>query len=140
MTKSEEIQAKEARYKKVEKVADKFGRLIGVRRLKPSEQLKIEEMAPNLEGDRKVYDQEGKEIAVSRRAPLALAASVCMIDDIPVMFPRRREELDAILDRLDNEGIEAVIEGLGKLGEIDLDASKDPIAEAKNSAGTSLPE
>lgn len=131
MKKSEEILTLAERYNKVEKVADKLGRLIGVRRLKPSEQLKIEEMAPGLDGERRTVGPDGSEVSVSRRAPLSLAASVCQINDIPIPFPKRREELDAILDRLDSEGLEAVVEGLIKLGE-NIDVSKDPVAEAKN--------
>lgn len=109
--------------------------MIGVRRLKPSEKMRIEEMSPNLEGERKLQDAEGKEFAISRRAPLALAASVCEIDGLPIIFPRKREELDAIYDRLDDEGMEAIIGALSKLGEDTSDFIADPVEEAKNSAG-----
>ena len=42
---STESEVKLARYKTVEKEADAFGRLIGVRRLKPSEQTRLADRA-----------------------------------------------------------------------------------------------
>ncbi len=45
-----ESEIKIARYQTVEKEADGFGRLIGVRRLKPSEQTKLAGMTADLTG------------------------------------------------------------------------------------------
>ena len=43
MSKSDEIAARAAKYNRIERVSDSLGRVIGVRRLKPSQQLKVEE-------------------------------------------------------------------------------------------------
>jgi len=37
-----------------------------------------------------------------------LAAMVSAIDDVPVPFPANEQGLEAILDRLDEDGVEAV--------------------------------
>ena len=103
-----------ARYKSVEKEADALGRVIGVRRLKPSEQTKVTGMTPDLTGhddfediDAETGEKTGKTFPVSNRTPLIIAASVCEIDDARIPFPRNRAELDAIFDRLDAEGLAA---------------------------------
>lgn len=102
-----ESEAKLARYSETVKEADEFGRLIGVRRLKPSEQTKIAGMTAELFGYDEMLDSTGDKHQVSHRMPLMLAAAVCMIDDALIPFPRNRGELDAIYDRLDEEGLKA---------------------------------
>ena len=116
MTKSAEIAAKRAEFDKVEHVVDTFGRDIGVKRLRPSQQLKIEELAGALTGTTTIMDDNsGKTFEVPRRMPLILASSVASVDGNPVPFPKSRVEIDSVLDMLMDEGLTAVMEGLGKL-------------------------
>ena len=117
MTPSEEIVS---RYAKIERQADSLGRVIGVRRLKPSQQTRIAELTPNLDGESemKVLDEETgleKTIKVSRRFNITIASAVCEIDEVAIPFPKTRGELDSIYDRLDKEGIEAAMLAYGKL-------------------------
>lgn len=126
------------RYSRVEREPDALGRLIGVRRLKPSQQTKVTEMTPGLDGevDMRVLDEktgEEKTIKVSRRFNMVMAASVCEIDGIPYPFAKTRGELDAIYDRLDNEGIEAAMVAYAKMypAKEDAEEAGDTIEEAK---------
>lgn len=117
MTKSEEILARKARYDRVERVVDELGRTVGVKRLKPSQQVRIQELAPGLEGTTKVTDDaSGKTFDVPRASPLIMAAAVVEIDGSPVPFPKTRAELDAVLDMLDQEGLQAIATALTTLG------------------------
>ena len=132
--KSEEIAAKAARYNKVERIQDAYGRMIGVRRLKPSEQLRLQEMAPNLEGSTKHVAEDGTVLEIPKLAPLFTAATVCEVDGAPFTFPKSRPELDAVLDRLDQEGLIAAMEAYSKLVAPDgVPEKTDVVSEAKNS-------
>lgn len=102
-----ESEAKLARYSETAKEADEFGRVIGVRRLKPSEQVKIAGMTPEISGSDERLDDNGTKLYISHRMPLMLAAAVCQIDDALIPFPRNGGELYAIFDRLDEEGLRA---------------------------------
>ena len=139
MSKSDEIASRAAKYNRVERVADTLGRVIGVRRLKPSQQLKVEEYSSDLTGSQSFTDDEtGKTIEVPRRTILFYAAAVCEIDETPIPFPRNRGELDAILDALDDEGLAAVSAALVKLAAATKaadpdDSDKTPGERAKNS-------
>lgn len=116
MSKSDEIAARAAKYNQIERVADTLGRVIGVRRLKPSQQLRVEEYSSDLTGVQSFTDDDtGKQIEVPRRTILFYAAAVCEIDETPIPFPKNRAELDAVLDRLDDEGLTAVSVALVKL-------------------------
>lgn len=128
---STESEIKLARYKKIERDADDFGRLIGVRRLKPSEQTKAAGFTADLTGSDEVLDAEGNKILVPHRLPLMIAATVCEIDGDPIPFPKNRGELDAIYDRLDVEGIAAAGRAATRLQQGD-DVPADPIDAAKN--------
>ena len=136
MSKSDEIAARAAKYNRIERVSDSLGRVIGVRRLKPSQQLKVEEFAGNLTGTVTMTDdRSGKSIEVPRRFPLMIAAAVCEIDETPVPFPKTRAELDAVLDVLDEEGMAAVVEAFGKINEentAQAESLKDEAELAKN--------
>lgn len=127
---STESEIKLARYQTVEKEADEFGRVIGVRRLKPSEQIRVTEYTSELSGGEEVTGPDGEKFTFTHRMPLIVAASVCMIDDAPISFPKSRGELDAIFDRLDNEGITAASTALGRLNA--NDPKKPPEEVAKN--------
>lgn len=116
MSKSDEIKARAERYNKAETTADSLGRIISVRRLKPSERTRVEEMTPGLSGTEIVVDgATGEQIEISRRFQMILAASVCAVDDIPITFPKSRPELDSMLDKLDEEGLAAAIQAFIKL-------------------------
>jgi hypothetical protein len=117
MTPSEELIN---RYSKVEREADALGRLVGVRRLRPSQQTKISEMTPGLSGDDEVTvidETTGAEVVMKtpRRLQMTVAAAVCEIDNVPIPFARTRGELDAIYDRLDREGMNAAMSAFFKL-------------------------
>jgi hypothetical protein len=138
MTKSEEILARRASLNEIVRVTDVLGRLIGVRRLKPSQQLRIEEFSPSLSGTTTIVvnPETGETAEIPKRMPLIFAASVCEIDQRPLTFPKTRGELDSVLDMLDEEGIAAVANAFGEIikkavGD-DGDASKDVVEQAKN--------
>jgi len=141
-TKSDEILARTSRYQQKEKVADKWGRVISVQRLKQSQIEKIHGFTSDLQGVVKATNPDtGAEIEAPRNWRLVLAAHVREINDNPIPFPRNREELDAILDRLDEEGLEAAATGFSKLmntGDED-ELPKDVIEEAKNVVRTPRP-
>lgn len=118
-----------ARYKAVEKEADKLGRLIGVRRLKPSEQTKVAGYCAELTGHDEVTGSDGNKVQIPHRIPLLIAAAVCLIDDSHIPFPRNRGELDAVYDRLDAEGLTAAGAALARLSGTEVES---PIEEAKN--------
>lgn len=125
-TASEEILA---RYKKVEREADVLGRVIGVKRLRPSQMAMIEGMTADMDGSSMVRNEAGDEIEVSKRTPFLIVASVCEIDDAPIPFPKNRAELNAIFDNLDAEGMSAAVAAFAKLF-----ADATPVAEVVASA------
>lgn len=118
------------RYTKVERETDAFGRSIGVRRLRPSEQLKVQGLTSDLEGDI-AFAGDGQ--MVPRRMPAVIAASVCEIDGAPITFPKNRAELDSIIDALDTEGMQAAVNATARILTGDENGGVDA---AKNSAGT----
>ena len=116
MSKTDEIAERQRAYNKIEHVTDTYGRAIGVKRLKPSQQLLVQEMAPMLEGTTPVQDDDsGETIQMPRISPLILAASVCEVDGSPITFARSRAELNSVLDMLDGPGLRAAAEGLAML-------------------------
>lgn len=135
-----------SRYREIEREADTWGRIIGVRRLKPSEQTRVDGYTPELSGHNiiefDVFDDDGKPTGekrkqyISHRSPMIFAASVCEIDHNPIMFPRSRQELDANYDMLDGEGIAAAAVALARLmrrTEFPFEQTKEM---AKNSSAT----
>src|SRR5258708_373658 len=74
-----ESEVKLARYSTIEKEADEFGRVIGVRRLKPSEQTKVSGFCADLTGSDEMISETGAKILIPHRVPLVVAAAVCMI-------------------------------------------------------------
>ncbi len=130
-----ESEVKIARYNKIEREADKWGRIIGVRQLKLSERSKISGMISDLTGFDEVINQTtGETMRIPHSMTHYLAAAVCELDQSPIPFARNRAELDAILDRLDNEGIAAATTALVRLS--DAQAVVQPMDEAKNLSGT----
>lgn len=124
-TASEEILA---RYAQIERESDTLGRLIGVRRLRPAQQMRIAELV----------DTE----RASAMAVFNIAAAVCEIDGQMIPFPRTRPEIDAIMDRLDQEGIQAASAALERLYEkSSAPRTKDEmIALGKELPGMPTPE
>lgn len=133
-----EAEVKRARYTAIEREPDAMGRVIGVRRLRPSEQMKISGLTPELVGSDEIEavdpdtgEKTGEQIKVSHRLPLQVAASVCEIDRVYIPFPKSRGELDAIFDRLDLEGMSAAMKAFARLTKNDpmpaeiLDAAKN---------------
>lgn len=140
-TSAKAIANRREKYEKITKVADSLGRVIGFRPLKPSEAVRVREMAPALDGMETVVDEAtGRRFEIPKAMPLTIAASVREIDGHPFAFPRSRGELDAVLDLLDDEGMLAIMMGLTEAGrkkEEDAAAAAEVGVEAaKNSAET----
>jgi hypothetical protein len=134
-----ESEIKLARYSAVEREADAFGRVIGVRRLRPSEQARLTGMTDDMTGFDEtdaVDDVTGEmtKFNIPHRAPFLISAAVCEIDQVKIPFPRSRSELDSIYDRLDVEGISAAARAFAKLTKVE--GGIVPLDEAKNSLRT----
>lgn len=120
MTKTEEIEARRAKYNRIERAVDEMGRTIGVKMLKPSQRTRVEELAPGLDGYNVIVDDDrasktyGRELKIPKIVNLMVAAAVCEIDGSPITFAKNRPELDAILDRLDTEGLTAANEAMSR--------------------------
>lgn len=97
-TASEEILG---RYAKGETVADDLGRLITVRRLRPSQQVAIMRIAGT--ADENVV------------GVMTAAASVSKIDDLIYPFPKTQNDIDSMMDRLDAEGLAAATKAFLKM-------------------------
>ena len=108
------------RYAKVEREIDKFGRVIGVRKLRPAQQMRVSEWTDT--------KNEGVQGA------FFLAACVCEVDAAPIAFPKSREDLDMTINMLDAEGIEAASAAFVRLvKEADQPANaEEVVAAAKN--------
>jgi hypothetical protein len=104
-----------ARYSVIERETDSLGRTIGVKQLRPSESVRLNELTPYLEGETSIVSPDGKEISISHRSPMMIAASVREIDGNPIPFPKNRAELDGTLDALGPEGLEAAVKAYGRV-------------------------
>lgn len=124
-----ESEVKLARYSHTEKEADALGRVIAVRRLKPSEQTKLAGMTTDLTGADEILAPNGDKVLVPHRMPLLITAAVCMIDGIHIPFARNRGELDAMYDRLDVEGLQAASVAMMRLNQ---DEIPNTVESAKN--------
>lgn len=118
------------RYREQEKEADDLGRIITVRRLRPSEQTKVAGYCADLTGADEVTGPDGVKVQVPHRMPLLIAAAVCKIGDTHLSFPRSRAELDANYDILDAEGLAAAGAAVARLAA--KDGNGDPVDSAKN--------
>lgn len=78
-------------------VIDKSGRVLGVRRFGVLEQLRL-------------FKSLGAELSENRAymGLARIAASVAMIDGIPMMFPTHETAVEAILERLGEDGVDAI--------------------------------
>src|SRR5579864_3422098 len=98
-------EARLARYKQVEREADEWGRIIGVRRLRPSEMGKLTSYIADITGFEEHTQADGTLVRVDRRTPYVVIASICEIDNSPIPFARTRGELDSLYDVMDQEGL-----------------------------------
>ncbi len=105
------------RYTRTERESDALGRVIVVRRLKPSQEVHLRALAGT--DDEAIFQ------------PLFVAASVVSLDGAPMTFPKSRAELDAVLDALDKEGLNAGIVALMRLRGV-ASPTADVRADAKN--------
>lgn len=124
MSKSEEIKARAARYNRIERIDDAWGRVIGIKRLKPSQQVRVQEMCPGLDGNTTIVADDGSSFELPKIAPMMMAAHVVEIDGDPWPFPKTRSDLDLIFDTLDGEGLTAVSKAMRKLEEADKPADE----------------
>lgn len=112
---SDEIKS---RYSKIEYQTDALGRLIGVRRLRPSVQARVHGMLTDLAQNPESF------------GTMAVAACVCEIDGQPYTSPKTRAELDAVADFLDAEGLMAAAMALAALQGVTLDMPQEGVALA----------
>jgi hypothetical protein len=123
-----------SRFKQIEREIDSLGRLIGVGRLRISQQISISEMTPALDGESEMTGPSGKVFKVSRRSIPVIAASVRDIDGHPLLFPKTRRDLDGRMDLLDEAGIKAAIVAMSRLGAAAATTVPDDEPEAEPEA------
>jgi hypothetical protein len=130
-----------SKYRAVEREADELGRIIGVRRLRPSEKLRVSGLTPDLDGFDQVEEQvtgpdgqmvkTGNVVPFSHRLPLIIAASVCELNEAKLGFPKTRQDLDGRYDLLDDAGLAAASRAWSRL--LASQPSQEEIkADAKN--------
>ncbi|HUM08742.1 MAG TPA: hypothetical protein VLT37_07700 [Acidocella sp.] len=96
-------------------VSDRGGRRIELRRVGVVEQLRLfKALGPDLSENRAYFGLA------------KLAAAVAMIDDVPVPIPASEAGIEAVLERLGEDGVEAVGAYLT------ADAERDVLGEAGN--------
>jgi hypothetical protein len=122
-------EARLARYKQVEREADDWGRIIGVRRLKPSEMGKLTSYTTDVAGFDEHTREDGTVVKVDRRTPYMVIAMICEIDSVLIPFARNRAELDSLYDTMDQEGLVAASKAVARL---QIDVVENPREEAKN--------
>ena len=85
----------------MDEVVDSRGRLLGLRRLSVLDRLRL-------------YEAAGAELSRNDRwlGLAILAASVAVIDGVPVPLPASKAGIEAAVQRLDEEGLAAVAAGL----------------------------
>jgi hypothetical protein len=62
-----------------------------------------------------------------------LASSVTAIDDIPIPSPSTETQIEALVSRLGDSGIEAIAEAIEPVAEVD---ETEQVTNAGNSSGT----
>lgn len=94
-----DLDAVKRRYTETVTVTDAFGRAIKVGRLKPSQRAKASEMAGN-------------------DSVASLITAIChvrAVDDKELGFPESRAVVNSRMDMLENEGQDAIVEGMKQL-------------------------
>lgn len=134
---SSELELRKKRYSHIEREADSWGRVIGVRRLKLSEQTRLTAMTPDLGGMDEIQNPEspGSTQLIQQRSQYYIVAMVCEINGAYIPFARNRGELDSILDRLDVEGMRAAGDAVMRLLTADNEDGT-PLDKAKNLSAT----
>ena len=109
--------ATEARF-----VVDSLGRRLTLRGLTALDKLRI-------------FKAAGPELALNQPwlAIAILASSVTAIDDIPVPPPSTETQIEALVSRLGDSGIEAIAETIEPLREV---GETEQVTNAGNSSGT----
>jgi hypothetical protein len=130
---ADEVEFRRARYSHIEHEMDALGRMIGVRRLKLSERTRLTAMTPDLSGMDEIQRADGTVMLAPQRAQYFIVAMVCQINDAMFTFPRNRGELDAVLDRLDQEGLDAAAIAVNRI--LADDEIGDQAEKAKNLSG-----
>ncbi len=111
-----------------EKAVDSDGRVIMVRKLSPLMRMKL-------------FAAVGPELSKNQQylGTAMLAAAATSIDGDPVMFPQTRLQLEALVERLGDPGLEAIGYAMVKLMNISIDAEGnvynadgDVVVAAKN--------
>jgi hypothetical protein len=96
-------------------VSDRSGRKMELRRVGVVEQLRLfKALGPELSENRAYFGLA------------KLAAAIAMIDDVPVPLPANEAGIEAVLERLGDDGVEAVGAYLS------ADAERDILDEAGN--------
>lgn len=109
-------------------VVDALGRSITVRKITPLLRMKFAEVVGAEAARNQVYI-----------GTAALAVCVTEIDGEKIAFPSTKRELEAIIQRLDEEGVDAVAKAVAELsgftvnedGEV-VHVAQDPVPAAKN--------
>lgn len=112
-------------------VPDSFGRIIKVRAITALQRMRMFEAIGALSRNEMYLGHA------------SLACSVVSIDGEPVRFPGSKREVEALVDRLDNEGLAAAGVALAKLNGAEIDPETGDLTfdrngkeKAKNSAAT----
>ena len=118
------------RYTKKEMIADKLGRMIGVVNLRLSERLAILRMAETENG-----------LALTVMSAAAAVREISTDGQPPIIypFPRTLDQLNAVIDILDEEGMAAAMEAALKLRGFaedgdDIAKKSQPTPASSNSA------
>lgn len=103
-------------------VIDSLGRRLAIRNITALDRLRI-------------FKAAGPELAMNQPwvAMAILASSITAIDNIPVPPPSTEQQVEALVVRLGDAGIEAITENLERLQEIDETVQ---VTNAGNSPGT----
>ena len=106
------------RWKAREKFQGEDGRVYTLRELRPSEMLKINDMLQDC-------DKSTSNV-------MSIVASICEVntgnETVPIFFPKKRADLDGLLDRVGMKGIYAANPLVKKLNGVD-DAEAEKEAE-----------
>ena len=102
-------------------VTDSLGRKIGVRKLNVLERIGMLKLIGNGNSDKQIY-----------KASVSPAFTVTSIDGDPIWKPTNDLQLTALLQRLDEEGLEAVSEWMGEMMNADQPSTKPEPDALKN--------
>ena len=116
-TASEDVIKKAA---KTKTVISADGLTLVVRRLGPLQRMKLADVVGPMSAQNPAYI-----------GTAAIAASIVSIDGEPIPFPANKRELEAIVQRLDDDGISAAGDALAELNNITHDEDGNVYADGK---------